>query len=191
VHASNFRVIGFTSFPALAELVAAAHRHNVLLLDDLGSGCLLDTRRFGMLPEPTVQESVAAGVDVIAFSGDKLLGGPQAGILAGRQPYIDAARSHPLARAVPLLAGLLDEPVVEVPGAHHDMPRIQGPDYGASERFSVSPGAERAGYFHMPGGESGHPLSPFYRAGFEAWRDGRPTPFLPGTVAHRLLLSPP
>jgi len=97
---------------------------------------------------------------------------------------------HPLARALPPLAGLLDEPVVQVAGAHHDMPRIQGPDYGASERFSVAPGDEGHGYFHMPGGESGHPFSPFYRAGFQAWRDGRPTPFLPGIAQHTLSLLP-
>jgi penicillin amidase len=97
---------------------------------------------------------------------------------------------HPLARALPVMAGLLDMPVALVPGAHHDMPRIQGPDYGASERFSVSPGEEARGYFHMPGGESGHPFSPYYRAGFAAWRDGLPTPFLPGSPEHTLRLEP-
>lgn len=97
---------------------------------------------------------------------------------------------HPLARALPLLAGLLDMPVVQVPGGHHDMPRIQAPDYGASERFSVAPGEESAGYFHMPGGQSGHPFSPYYRAGFEAWRTGSATPFLPGPAAHTRILEP-
>jgi len=100
VHASNFRVIGFTAFPELAGLAQLAHSRDLLLLDDLGSGCLLDTRRFGMLPEPTVQESVAAGVDVVAFSGDKLLGGPQAGILVGGEQPIGVLRKHPLARAL-------------------------------------------------------------------------------------------
>ena len=100
VHASNFRIIGFTAFPDIKELAALAHDRGVLLLDDLGSGCLLDTRRFGMLPEPMVQESVSAGVDVSVFSGDKLLGGPQAGILAGRRNLIAALREHALARAV-------------------------------------------------------------------------------------------
>jgi penicillin amidase len=70
------------------------------------------------------------------------------------------------------------------------MPRIQGTDFGASERFSVSPGHEREGYFHMPGGQSGHPLSPFYRAGFDAWAQGRPAPFLPGPQTHLLTLTP-
>ncbi|HLW23772.1 MAG TPA: penicillin acylase family protein [Steroidobacteraceae bacterium] len=97
---------------------------------------------------------------------------------------------HPLARALPLIAPLLDMPGVEVPGAHHDMPRIQGPDYGASERFSVTPGEEAQGYFHMPGGESAHPFSPYYRAGFAAWREGLATPFLPGALEHTLVLEP-
>jgi L-seryl-tRNA(Ser) seleniumtransferase len=100
VHASNFRVIGFTAFPALGELVKLAHAHGLLLLDDLGSGCLIDTRQFGMLPEPMVQESVTAGVDVAAFSGDKLLGGPQAGVLVGRGEPLSIIRRHPLTRAV-------------------------------------------------------------------------------------------
>jgi penicillin amidase len=104
---------------------------------------------------------------------------------------VNAVRvAHPLTRALPMLAGFLDMPTVTVPGAQNDMPRIQGPDFGASERFSVSPSHESEGYFHMPGGQSGHPLSPFYRAGFDAWAQGRPTPFLPGPPAHVLQLAP-
>lgn len=98
--------------------------------------------------------------------------------------------AHPLSAAVPMLSAFLDMPSVTIPGGRADMPRIQGPDYGASERFSVSPGHEQEGYFHMPGAQSGHPLSPFYRAGFMAWADGKPTPFLPGTRAHLLTLTP-
>ena len=98
--------------------------------------------------------------------------------------------AHPLSRALPLLAPLLDMPTVMVAGGREDMPRVQGPDYGASERFSVSPGHEAQGYFHMPGAQSGHPLSPFYRAGFNDWVLGRPAPFLPGPAVHRLVLSP-
>jgi penicillin amidase len=98
--------------------------------------------------------------------------------------------THPLSRALPALAGLLDMRVAMVPGGHADMPRVQGEDYGASERFSVSPGHEAEGYFHMPGGQSGHPLSPFYRGDFEAWANGTPTPFLPGVAAHSLQLAP-
>jgi penicillin amidase len=81
-------------------------------------------------------------------------------------------------------------PVVTVAGARTDMPRIQGADFGASERFSVSPGDEEHGYFHMPGAQSGNPLSPFYRTGFEDWASGRATPFLPGRTVHTLRLVP-
>lgn len=98
--------------------------------------------------------------------------------------------THPLSRALPALSGLLDMRVAVVSGGHADMPRVQGQDYGASERFSVSPGHESEGYFHMPGGQSGHPLSPFYRGDFEAWAKGTPAPFLPGSEAHSLVLSP-
>jgi L-seryl-tRNA(Ser) seleniumtransferase len=102
VHSSNFRVIGFTHEPALAELAAAAHARGLLMLDDLGSGCLLDTARFGLAPEPMVQASLAAGVDLATFSGDKLLGGPQAGIMVGRTDLVEQTRRHPLARALRL-----------------------------------------------------------------------------------------
>ena len=97
--------------------------------------------------------------------------------------------AHPLSSALPFLARFLDMPTLSLPGARHDMPRIQGPDYGASERFSVAPGHERDGYFQMPGGQSGNPLSPFYRAGFSDWAEARPTPLLPGPIAHSMLLT--
>ena len=97
--------------------------------------------------------------------------------------------AHPLSAALPFLARFLDMPVVSVPGGRHDMPRIQGPDYGASERFSVAPGHEGEGYFHMPGGQSGNPLSPFYRTGFADWAEGKPTPLLPGPAAHSMLVK--
>jgi penicillin amidase len=104
---------------------------------------------------------------------------------------VNAVRiAHPLSAALPWLHGFLDMPTVRPPGAHDDMPRIQGPGFGASERFSVSPGYEKEGYLHMPGGESGHPLSPFYRAGFDAWAQARPTPLLPGPATHELVLMP-
>jgi L-seryl-tRNA(Ser) seleniumtransferase len=100
VHASNFRIVGFTEQPTVKDLARLAHERGALLLDDLGSGCFLDTRDYGLAYEPTVQESLAAGADVCMFSGDKLLGGPQAGIILGRADFIDTIRRHPLARAV-------------------------------------------------------------------------------------------
>ncbi|HZI83251.1 MAG TPA: penicillin acylase family protein [Casimicrobiaceae bacterium] len=96
---------------------------------------------------------------------------------------------HPLSRAVPLLSALLDMPSEELPG-DSNMPRVQGPTFGASERFAVSPGREKDGYLHMPTGQSGHPLSPHYRDAHAAWAEGRPTPFLPGESLHTLTLRP-
>jgi penicillin G amidase len=96
---------------------------------------------------------------------------------------------HPLSRAVPVLSSLLDMPSRELPGDNH-MPRVQEGTAGASERFAVSPGREKDGYLELPGGPSGHPLSPFYRSGFEDWAAGRPTPFLPGPAMHRIVLQP-
>jgi len=96
---------------------------------------------------------------------------------------------HPLAGAVPLVGTLLDMPSRPLPGDSH-MPRFQAPGAGASERLVVSPGREEKGILHMPGGQSGHPLSPYYRKGHEAWEQGQPTPFLPGPAAHRLALTP-
>jgi L-seryl-tRNA(Ser) seleniumtransferase len=100
VHTSNFRIVGFTQQPLLRDLARVAHERGALLLDDIGSGCLLDTRQFGLAAEPTMRESLAGGADVCLFSGDKLLGGPQAGIIVGRAELIDTMRRHPLARAV-------------------------------------------------------------------------------------------
>ncbi len=99
-HASNFKQVGFVEATPLDEMAAVAHRHGLHLADDLGSGALLDTAPFGLDHEPTVQESLQAGADLVCFSGDKLLGGPQAGILVGSKTLIDTLKQHPLARAI-------------------------------------------------------------------------------------------
>jgi L-seryl-tRNA(Ser) seleniumtransferase len=99
-HRSNFHISGFTSDPTLGELSAAAHQAGIPLVDDLGSGTLLDTARYGLGHEPMVQESLAAGADLVCFSGDKLLGGPQAGIIIGRAELVMRLKKHPLARAI-------------------------------------------------------------------------------------------
>lgn len=100
VHPSNFRVIGFTEAPSRKELADLAHAHGLPLVDDVGSGCLLPTERWGLAHEPTPMESLAAGADVVCFSADKLLGGPQAGIIAGRGEIIARLAAHPLMRAL-------------------------------------------------------------------------------------------
>jgi L-seryl-tRNA(Ser) seleniumtransferase len=110
VHSSNFKVVGFTQSVTIEELGAVGRKHGLPVLDDLGSGCILDTTAFGLSAEPTVRQSMAAGTALAFFSGDKLLGGPQAGIIVGRKVHIDRLRRHPLARAVRVdklrLAGL-------------------------------------------------------------------------------------
>jgi L-seryl-tRNA(Ser) seleniumtransferase len=100
VHRSNFQVVGFTHDATLQELAQIAHERDVPLLHDLGSGALLDTAVFGLAHEPTPQESVAVGVDLVFFSGDKLLGGPQAGLVAGKQELVQRLARHPLTRAL-------------------------------------------------------------------------------------------
>ncbi len=100
VHASNFQLLGFVHEPDTAELAQVAHERGALLVVDLGSGALLDTTPFGLAHELTVQECLAAGADLVCFSGDKLLGGPQAGIIVGRAEYVTELRHHPLTRAL-------------------------------------------------------------------------------------------
>jgi len=99
-HHSNFKLIGFHSEPSLKEIVDVAHQHNVPVLHDLGSGALLDTAAYGLAHEPTVYESVEAGCDLVCFSGDKLMGGPQGGIIIGKESLLNKIRDHPLARAL-------------------------------------------------------------------------------------------
>ncbi|HEY7358870.1 MAG TPA: L-seryl-tRNA(Sec) selenium transferase, partial [Ktedonobacterales bacterium] len=110
VHPSNFLMTGFTESVALGPLAELAHSRGLLAVSDLGSGCFLDTVQFGLAHEPTPQESIAAGADIVCFSGDKLLGGPQAGIILGRRELISQIARHPLMRAIRIdkltLAGL-------------------------------------------------------------------------------------
>jgi len=99
-HQSNFKMIGFTEEPALEDLAKLAHQHNLPLMVDLGSGALLDTAKYGLAHESTVQETLSKGADLVCFSGDKLLGGPQAGILVGQTDLLAKIRLHPLYRAI-------------------------------------------------------------------------------------------
>jgi L-seryl-tRNA(Ser) seleniumtransferase len=109
-HRSNFQLVGFVTEPSLEQMAALAREHDLILIDDLGSGALLDTADYGLMHEPMVQESIASGADVVCVSGDKLLGGPQAGIIVGRTDLLARIRRHPWARAVRMdkvaLAGL-------------------------------------------------------------------------------------
>ncbi len=100
VHPSNFRIVGFTERPELREMVELARNHGLPLIEDLGSGCLVDLGPHGIEGEPLAGESLKAGVDVVTFSGDKLLGGPQAGVLTGSRPWLERIRKNPLFRAL-------------------------------------------------------------------------------------------
>ena len=171
VHSSNFRLVGFTSEVTLEEMVAVAARHDIIVLDDLGSGCFLDTTGFGLAPEPMVRHSVSAGAALTFFSGDKLVGGPQAGIVVGKKEYIDKLKRHPLARAVRIdktrLAGLAttllhyikDEATKEIPvwrmiaAPLADMERRAKSWVAAiGSQGSVIPGETMIGGGSLPGG---------------------------------------
>ena len=128
-----------------------------------------------------------ACLDRVAANLEKQPGGIPARTWGERNT---ARIAHPLSRALPgFIARLLDMPADQLPG-DSNMPRVQSPTFGASERFAVAPGDEEHGYFELPGGQSGHPLSPFYGAGHRDWVEGKPTPFLPGPAQHRLQFEP-
>ena len=170
VHASNFRVSGFTHTPALGELVELGLRYETPVLHDLGSGCLLDTSQFGLAREPMPQESVAAGVSLAFFSGDKLLGGPQAGIIVGQARLVESVSRHPLARALradkmtlaalttTLLHYVRDEAMQEIPvwrmvGARPDALEARAKGWAAAVggRTAVIAGSSAIGGGSLPG----------------------------------------
>jgi len=124
VHPSNFVVEGFTHVPELAALVEVGKKHGIPVINDLGSGCLVDTRKYGLDQEPQVQDSVSDGAALTLFSGDKLLGGPQAGLIAGGKQWVDMVAKHPLARAVRIdkmtLSAIAATLVSYLKGAHEE-----------------------------------------------------------------------
>lgn len=149
---------------------------------------MLEERPMHLLPQPHATWDdllLAACDDVIKLTDQQRIGMPKA-----NWGWHNTVRiRHPFSYSYPWLARWLDMPATPQPGGD-DMPRVQTPTHGASERFVVSPGREAEGIFHMPGGQSGHPLSPYYRAGHEAWARGEPAPFLPGKTAHTFTLLP-
>jgi L-seryl-tRNA(Ser) seleniumtransferase len=155
VHPSNFRMVGFTERPSLEDFAALGKRRNIPTFEDLGSGCIADLRAFGIADEPVVAESIRAGVDVVSFSGDKLLGGPQAGIIAGKKLYVEKIRKNPLFRALRVdkltisilefvlrayLSGKTDDiPVMRMLGATTDELRARAESFARLAGENVKP----------------------------------------------------
>jgi L-seryl-tRNA(Ser) seleniumtransferase len=130
VHPSNYRIVGFASSPGTAELVGVAREADLPLYEDAGSGQLSDLRKYGLMDEPVVREIVASGVDVVSFSGDKLLGSAQAGLIVGKRAIVSRLRKHPLYRALrsdKLRLAALEATLVSFQKdvAHADVPVIQ------------------------------------------------------------------
>ncbi len=176
VHCSNFRIIGFTSEVSGIDLVQLGLERALPVMEDLGSGCLVDLSRFGLVKEPTVQEVVRSGVDIVTFSGDKLLGGPQAGIIVGKRQYVDRIRSNPLNRALRIdkftLAGLesvlrlyldestalreiptlamITEPVAQVEERARDLAKRMSCLMGGACPLEIVPVSSRVGGGAMP-----------------------------------------
>jgi len=159
VHPSNFQMSGFTDKPSVKELVELSKRRNVPLIEDLGSGCLVNLSEYG-IDEPTVRQSVEAGVSLVTFSGDKLLGGPQAGIIAGRKEFVQRVRRHPLFRALRvdklIIAAL--EVTQFYSGTHfhtfHERPGHRNPGWRVAGRWRLD---SRAVVAHQAGAHSQRP----------------------------------
>lgn len=177
VHPSNFRIVGFTQEPSVEEMAALGRQYGIPVMDDIGSGALIDMSRYGLFGEPTIQDSLRAGADIVTFSGDKLLGGPQAGIIVGKEKPIDAMSGNPLARALRLdklaLAALeatlrlyldpetatreiptlhtITRPISEIEASAHDLKkRIEA--LGRSQvRVEVTDGISEVGGGSLPG----------------------------------------
>ncbi|MFZ5451714.1 MAG: L-seryl-tRNA(Sec) selenium transferase [Thermodesulfobacteriota bacterium] len=177
VHPSNFRIMGFTAEVSLPEMVALARRYHLLTLEDLGSGCLVDLSRYGLEREPTVQETLAAGADLVTFSGDKLLGGPQAGFALGSREAVARLRQNPLTRALRpdklTLAGMeatlrlyleeplamaaiptlemITRPLAEVERQARNLARTLKRRWGANIKVEIRPSEGRVGGGSLPG----------------------------------------
>jgi len=159
VHTSNYRVVGFTRDVKLEELVEVGRKHDLPVLDDLGSGVFLDMKEFGLQPEPTAAERVAAGADIVTFSGDKILGGPQAGIVVGKSEYIARLKKHPLTRAVRVdkytlaaLEGTL-KAYLDPEGVIDEIPTLKMLSLGDAELKESAEGLKQAIKKLLPGEE--------------------------------------
>jgi L-seryl-tRNA(Ser) seleniumtransferase len=209
-HASNFKQVGFTEQPTLRDLAALAHERGIYAVNDLGSGALLDTSIYGLDREPTAQETLQAGFDLVAFSGDKLLGGPQAGIIAGRTALIERLKRHPLARAVRIdklalaaLVATLDHyrrgdavthiPVWQMIALHPDAIRARAEAWAMQVGGDVIPAESTVGGGSLPG----QTLPTFVLALdvpnpdlFTAQLRRQPLPVIARIVHKRVLLDP-
>lgn len=159
VHQSNFQIVGFTEEVETSDLVTLGKKYGIPLMEDLGSGCLVDLSEYGLIKEPTVQEVLANGVDLVTFSGDKLLGGPQAGIILGRKDLIEAIKKNPLSRALridKLTLFALEETlniyrderdaVTEIPTLRMICRSYEGLDKKAEQLLAMFEGAETINY---------------------------------------------
>lgn len=176
--------------PITARCEKADERFDPVLPQSEGAVWALISARPAHLLDPkfhTWNDELLAAVDTLLGYYEQQGAGSLAGRTWGERNTTRIR--HPLSGAIPFASRWLDVPPRQLPG-DQDMPRVQGPGFGASERLVVSPGHEEEGFFHMPVGQSGHPMSPYYQAGHAAWEEGKPTPFLPGPAQHMLRLVP-